>query len=231
MPNSALTRWLKQGLRLGMCPLCRVAQKLDREYIWYFSDEWSSEEWAIDAFAAARGFCAQHAEQLREVEVIGLASTVGISDLYLETAQRLIRDLEALEDDGWLEQAECPACEHRRQGVDEHAAFLFRALAESPEFRAAYEASPGVCVEHFQMLWDTSQHAEDRTLLREVQLRAISRLAMELGEHLRKQRAEFRHEPPGPELDAWQRAIWWTSGWPPRFKSIDASNGVARRPA
>lgn len=39
MLHSALTRWLKQGLELGMCPLCRVSHKLDRQFMWQFFDE------------------------------------------------------------------------------------------------------------------------------------------------------------------------------------------------
>jgi hypothetical protein len=42
--NSALTRWLKQGLTRGMCPLCRVAHKADREYLWHFFEEYSTTE-------------------------------------------------------------------------------------------------------------------------------------------------------------------------------------------
>ena len=30
-PRGAVTAWLRQGLRAGMCPLCRVAHKADRE--------------------------------------------------------------------------------------------------------------------------------------------------------------------------------------------------------
>jgi hypothetical protein len=79
MPHSALTRWLKQGLARGMCPLCRAAHKLDREYMWHFFDERSSNEDALDEVAASRGICAAHAEQLRRIEVDGLGSTIAIS--------------------------------------------------------------------------------------------------------------------------------------------------------
>ena len=223
MANSALTRWLKQGLAAGMCPLCHVAQKLDREYVWYFSDEWSSDEATIEAFAKARGFCAEHAEKLKIVEVLGLRSTIGISDLYLATTELLARDLDNLEDDAWLEHEPCPACEYRGTGVTEHARYLFLELRENSTFRARYEQSSGVCVPHFQLLWDTCERREDRELLRSAQARAATRLAEDLREHLRKQRAEHRRETPGPEEDSWQRAIWMTSGWSstPRAVAID----------
>lgn len=229
MVNSALTRWLKQGLARGMCPLCRVAQKLDREYVWYFSDEWSSDGATVEAFARARGFCAEHAEQLRLVEVLGLRSTIGISDLYLATAELLVRDLDSLEDDAWLEREPCPACVYRDEGVLKHAFFFVLELRENPGFRADFEQSIGVCVPHFRLLWDTSERHEDRELLRRVQARAATALAGHLREHLRKQRAEYRREAPGPEEDSWQRAIWTTSGWPstPRAEPIEDESDQA----
>lgn len=234
--NSALTRWLNQGLSLGMCPLCRVAEKLDQEYVRNFSDEWSSEEWAIEAFAAARGFCAEHAQQLKVVEVDGLRSTIGISELYLAAAERLERDLADLEDDAWLERSACPACVNRRDGVAKHGQFLFAALRHSASFRGGYERSNGVCMDHFQLLWDTSPSEEQRALIKSVQLRAISHLAEDLREHLRKQRVEFRHEPPGREQDSWQRGMWLTGGWPPAPTSASArrwrgSSSARSRPA
>ncbi|MGH2859382.1 MAG: hypothetical protein ACRDMJ_18065, partial [Solirubrobacteraceae bacterium] len=96
MPSSVLTRWLRQGLERGMCPLCRVVHKVDREYMWYFFDERSSDEAVLDEVAAARGLCAEHAEQLRLIEVEGAKSTLAISDVYVHVLERLEADLAAL---------------------------------------------------------------------------------------------------------------------------------------
>lgn len=49
-----LTRWLGQGVRFGICPLCRAHHKLDREYVWGFSDQWSMQDTAVERFADAR---------------------------------------------------------------------------------------------------------------------------------------------------------------------------------
>jgi hypothetical protein len=75
MPHTSLTRWLKQGLDRGMCPLCRAARKLDREYIWFFFDERTGDDDAVGEVSRARGFCADHADQLKRVEVDGTKST------------------------------------------------------------------------------------------------------------------------------------------------------------
>ena len=166
MPHSALTRWLKQGLARDMCPLCRAAHKLDREYMWHFFDERSSDEDALDQVAAARGFCSHHAEQLRRIEVDGLKSTIAISDVYEHTLRTLAAELAALDDSHRLAAATCPACANRDHGVAQNARYLLDELSENAGFRERFRASPGLCVAHFQLAWDASRTSEERALLR-----------------------------------------------------------------
>ncbi len=219
MPHSALTRWLKQGLARGMCPLCRAAHKLDREYMWHFFDERSSDEDALDEVAAARGFCAVHAEQLRRIEVDGLKSTMAISDVYEHTLQLLAGDLGVLGDSDRLSAAACPACLNRDEGVARNAQYLLDELAENADFRERFRASPGLCIPHFAQVWEAARATDERVLLRATQLDAVRSILADVREHLRKQRAEFRDEPRGVEADSWQRAIWVTRGWPPPSES------------
>jgi hypothetical protein len=234
MINSALTRWLKQGLAQGLCPLCRVSHKLDREYIWSFFDEWSSQDDHIDGFARARGFCADHAEQLRRTEVVGLHSTLGISDLYLAALRRLRTDLIKLSDDGSSEtraaltSTKCPACVYQQKGLATHARYLLQMLSEDESYSDRLAAC-GLCVPHFQLVWDAATGAEERERLARIECALVERLIGELEEHIRKQRAEFRGEPAGAEADSWRRAIWLTSGWPP--SSAPASLPEARSAA
>jgi hypothetical protein len=49
MTSSVLRRWLRQGLRFGVCPLCRASHKLDREYVWGFFDQFSTQDTAVEA--------------------------------------------------------------------------------------------------------------------------------------------------------------------------------------
>jgi len=51
-----LTRWLRQGIELHICPSCRVAHKADREYMWQFSEDGFGNEATMAALARARGF-------------------------------------------------------------------------------------------------------------------------------------------------------------------------------
>ncbi len=62
-----LTSWLRQGLRNGTCPLCRVPHKADREYIWqvnagYLLDELATSSGYRETFAASPGLCFPHFE-------------------------------------------------------------------------------------------------------------------------------------------------------------------------
>jgi Family of unknown function (DUF6062) len=214
MISRALTRWLKQGLKYGVCPLCRAAHKIDREYVWHFFEQGSMRDDGIDAFAKARGFCAEHAEQLRRVEVDGLRSTLGISDLYLATVERLGEDLEQLGTDEQLRCEPCPACVYRERGVVNNAQYLLDELIENPAFGDQLAASSGLCIPHFELAWRISSDGAEREQLIDVQRRVTARLASELEEHIRKQRAEFSHEPKGAEARSWLHAICLTAGWP-----------------
>ena len=124
-PNSALTSFIKLGLKRGICPLCRVAYKMDGEYMWAFFDDYSSDDSTRDRLREARGFCAEHAERLRRLEAEGLRSNLGISNVYLDTLQGLEEVLDSLdlgEDLGVGEP--CPACTYRDEEVEKNARYL-----------------------------------------------------------------------------------------------------------
>lgn len=222
MPASALTRFIKQGLKRGMCPLCRVAEKLDREYVWYFFDEYSDDAAVVDQVRRARGFCADHADQLRRIEVDALKSTLVISTVYEEVIGGWSADLAGLSVDDELSRESCPACANRSNGVAKNARYLLDEIAESPDSRARFSGSVGLCVRHFEIVWCGARR-DERALLQEVQQAAVTRLAEDLREHIRKQGDEAKYEPKGAESDAWERALWLTGGWPP-----ESGNAVRR---
>jgi Family of unknown function (DUF6062) len=217
MISGALTRWLKQGLVRGECPLCRVAHKAEREYLWYFFDEYSTKGEALDELCAAQGFCAAHADGLRRIEVDGLRSTLGISETYEDVLSGLLEQLEALARGRALTRAQCPACARRDVEVHRNARYLIALLREDDRSAERFAASPGLCIEHFALTWAAaSPDGEMRRLLLDVQRRAVGALRNELTEHIRKQSAEARDERAGPEAEAWRRALWLTGGWPDR---------------
>lgn len=218
-PPSVLTTWLRQGLRSGMCPLCRVAHKADREYIWHFFDEGADQGASIDKVRSAYGFCSEHIEMLRRIEMEGMKSTLAISTMFADTFAGIVEDLESLTADARFRRAQCPACANRDERLRVNAQYLLDELATSPGHRETFEASPGLCFAHFELVWDIAPTIQDRELLLAVQRNAARSLLHELHEHVRKHDDKYRHEPKGTERDSWRRAIFLTAGWPPPAES------------
>jgi len=202
-----------------MCPLCRVAHKADREYIWHFFDEGSDNGESIDAVRRACGFCAEHVEMLRRIEIDGMKSTLAISTMFADTFAGIVEDLDRLDADSAFQRAECPACANRDEVLRANARYLLDELATTPARREMFEASPGLCFAHFELVWDSSDALEDRELILRVQRSAARSLLHELSEHVRKHDHKFRDEPKGGERDSWLRAIYLTAGWPPPAES------------
>jgi hypothetical protein len=212
--NSALTRWLKQGLARGMCPLCRVAHKADREYLWHFFEDYAGTDAGVEALRASRGFCGEHGRALRALEVEGLGSTLGICEIFEEAFAGIVAELERLDVDGSAEPAApCPACANRERELTENARHLVELLRTDQRSRERYHGSLGICLPHFPLVWGVA--GAERRLLLEVQCSVARDVLVDLKEHIRKQGAEARDEPAGPEADSWERALLLTGGWPP----------------
>jgi Family of unknown function (DUF6062) len=218
-PPSAVTTWLRQGLRSGTCPLCRVRHKADREYVWQFYDERSNDGTVIEEVSRAYGFCAEHVEMLRRIDVEDMKSTLAISTAFAYTFEGIVEQLDRLSADAQFEPEPCPACAARDAYLRKNAVYLLDMLATSPGHRESFEASPGLCFVHFKLVWDLAPTRADRELLLTVQRNVAGSLLDELREHVRKHDHRFAHEPKGSEQDSWQRAIHLTAGWPPPAQS------------
>jgi hypothetical protein len=212
-PNSALTRFIKQGLRRGVCPLCRVAYKMDGEYMWAFFDDYSGDDNTLDRLRRARGFCREHAERFRRLEVDGLHSNLGISSVYLDTFQGLEEVLTELGPAAELpERGPCPACAYRDEEVEKNAGFLLEEIEANESSRELFLESNGLCFPHFELVWVRANGAE-RTLLLDLQRRVVRETVDDLGENIRKLGHEFHGEPKEREADSWRRAMYLTAGW------------------
>jgi hypothetical protein len=218
-PSGVLTAWLRQGVRNGICPLCRVAHRADREYIWHFFDESADRGESIDEVRRACGFCAEHIEMLSRIETEGMKSTLAISVMFADTFAGVLSDLESLSSQAAFVRAQCPACASRDERVAANAEYLLDELATNPGLRDKFNASPGLCFAHFQLVWNAAQTSEEREFIRRVQRDAAARLLADLTEHVRKHDHKYRHEPKGPERDSWRRAVFMTAGWPAPTKS------------
>jgi hypothetical protein len=208
-----------------MCPLCRVAHKADREYMWHFFDEGADQGESIDAVRHAFGFCSEHIEMLGRIEWEGMKSTLSISTMFADTFVGMVEDLESLSPSSTFRRTACPACANRDERLRANAGYLLDELATSPGHRETFESSPGLCFPHFELVWNAADDREDRALILAVEQDAARGLLHELQEHVRKHDHKFRHEPKGAERDSWQRAILLTAGWPPPAESAAQPEG------
>jgi Family of unknown function (DUF6062) len=218
-PSGAVTSWLRQGLADRMCPMCRVAHKADREYIWHFYDERSNDMDAVEEVQRAFGFCAEHTEMLRRIDVEDMKTTLSISVLLADTFAGMVDQLQGLSPDRAFEPEPCPACASRDDCLQRNALYLLDMVATSSGYHEQFIASPGLCFPHFRLAWQRARTRGDRELLLSVQRGATESLLNELREHVRKHDDKYRHEPKGPEQDSWNRAILATTGWPPPAQS------------
>lgn len=214
IPSSSLMRWLRQGIEQHMCPLCRVAHKADREYVWHFSEEGCGNEDTMAAMAHAHGFCAEHAEMLLRID-LEMKSMLGVSTIYADLFADLANELETLDVTQRSRDDLCPACANRDAALRQNARYLLAALtASAGSIAANFPSSPGLCFPHFELVWASGGSRQARQLLLEVQRRAVGEILTDLREFMRKEANEAKHEPKGAEHDAWRRAIRLTTGWP-----------------
>lgn len=143
-----------------------------------------------------------------------MGSTLAISTMMADTFAGIATDLESLTVESPFHRARCPACASREQVLRANTQYLLDELATSATRRAAFEASPGLCFAHFELVWNAAQSLEDRELILRVQRNATRSLLHQLKEHVRKHDHKFREEPKGAERDSWLRAIFLTAGWP-----------------
>jgi hypothetical protein len=97
---------------------------------------------------------------------------------------------------------QCPACRARNTAEQRQLDLLDAALSLT-SVRATYERSHGLCVHHTSQL---TAGASAQTARRVADGR-VAVLAWEVAEIRRKYAWSCRHEPPGPEADAWLRGL------------------------
>ena len=74
-PPSAVTSWLRQGLRNDISPLCRVAHRLTGSTS-AFLRRAQQRHGAVDEVRHSYGFCAEHIEMFRRIDVENMRTTL-----------------------------------------------------------------------------------------------------------------------------------------------------------
>jgi hypothetical protein len=205
------------------CPVCLARGQADRRYVHWFVERASERDPSLETDPGQ--LCGPHLHDITVADEAGAASAAQRQrTTRLGQLQRLLDRLEqspprarrgrrrANESPapgaGELTAMEhCPAC-HARDGVERSQLALVNASLALRRVRERYEQSHGLCVRHALQIPEgraaevAHRHADAR----------LSVLAWEVEETARKYAWAYRHEPSGPEADAWIRAMGQIDG-------------------
>jgi hypothetical protein len=194
---------LLEQLKDRACPVCEQARKSVQSFLDTYLYEGVNDDTNWNRLSAAGGWCARHAGQM-EAFSDGLA----VALFYRHEIRKRIQELGAKKEGGWFSKKElkppCPACVTQAEIEASQAHLLARAF-EEPEFKAALEAHPGLCLPHAEAVLRQLKGApaEAFKALSATQLEA---LCAELDEIVKK--SDYRNlEKMGSEGDSWRRAL------------------------
>jgi len=220
--GSTVARLCRQ-LESEACPVCLARGQADRRYVHWFVERTSERDSSLETDPGQ--LCAPH---LHDIAVVGEAGAASAAHRQRATRlgqlQRLLNRLDQSppparrgrrrgnEDlppgcNELTSMEHCPAC-HARDGVERAQLALVNAALALRPVRDRYEQSHGLCVRHALQIPEgraadlAHRHADAR----------VSVLAWEVEETARKYAWAYRHEPSGPETDAWIRAVGQIDG-------------------
>lgn len=232
-----LLRGLNPRENLGQqaCPICLLVQKALRDYLEDLIASFGVDRGARAEMRQARGFCSEHANQLRDMLGVGLGVALihwDIIETVLEETEDARRALAGARRRGLLamlrtkgrpDQAAariaaaleprraCLGCEHQASVENLYLTALLHYIAE-PALAAALEASPGLCLPHFRQALEMPAEPAALARLVEIETACLRRLSAELQVLARRLDHHYRGEIVGAERDAWLRSIDQVSG-------------------
>ena len=211
-------------LRVDACPICLAGGLGERRYLEWWTHASQTNDPSLRTDPGE--LCSAHLHDLaladapagrRAIDRKRVATMRALELLLAEmpaspTASRRRRGVDAAPSPEvqriLIPQHQCPACRARRT-AELRQAELLDAAVELPEVRATYESSHGLCTRH--ALGVAAGTAAAQVTQRVVDAR-LGVLQWELEEIRRKYAWECRHEPAGPEHDAWLRGLAQVDG-------------------
>ena len=109
-------------------------------------------------------------------------------------------------------QQECRLCRHTRETEETHLRWLLM-NCDDEAFRAAYQASAGLCLPHLRKAMIMDEDGEATLFLAQTAQEKLGVLLGDLGEYLRKFNYQYSHEPKtAAEKASWRRMVAFLVG-------------------
>lgn len=216
------------------CAICNLALHDVDRYLDSLLYEYVAEPETNDAFREARGLCGEHGKQLTEYR----AGALGVAILYEAALDEVLKIIDEtpvetssngfarmLGNDGKraastltdkLEPTRpCMACETLIAAENLYTQLLSDTVADE-RMQAAYQASTGLCLPHFQQTLRQTADTSRLKLLVDVQRSIWASLQAELRLFMSKTNVQaagnVTREAIGAEGDSWKRAVTQVSG-------------------
>jgi hypothetical protein len=222
------------------CPVCRLARRALLLWIEDLVYSFGVDPQVRREVRLARGLCNRHAHLLTEIRGMALGVSLIHLDVIDSVCEELEKELVAPQTPATsggaagslmarlrrgaallrLKEAvgaavapgrTCLACEHQREVEELYLQTLLRHIGDA-ELVAAFAASPGLCLPHFDQAAGLAPAAPTLRLLVGLEHERLTRLRDELAEFARKNDHRNISERVGAEADAWIRSIDQVSG-------------------
>jgi len=185
------------------CPICAQAMKSVQNFLDTYLYEGVNDDTNWNRLSAAGGWCARHGRQME-----GFSDGLAVSLFYRFEIRKRVKNLGEKKGKGWFGNAKpkppCPACVYQAEIEASQAHLMSRALAE-PEFRAALEGHPGLCLPHVEGVL-RQMKGDEAGSFKELSAAKLEALCAELDEIVKKSDYQNK-EKMGAEGDAWKRAL------------------------
>ncbi|GCE48820.1 hypothetical protein EI42_04279 [Thermosporothrix hazakensis] len=215
-------RELERACTQEGCPLCRLIAEGVTRYLESWKYEHFTDVEVREELRRSRGFCGQHTRQLVQMGA-ALPLAQSYHDIVTDTLEQLEQTNGSPGARGLLSRIFekrtgrhlCPAC-HQEEKITARTIDTLRQALGNDEFYACFEASDGLCLDHFQeactlRVAEISGHWLSR--LRQAQLACLRRLEAELSEFIRKHDYRYQGEASGSEAGSWKKAAGLVAGW------------------
>jgi len=201
-----LTLDLYESLKQPGCPICNAGVIAERRYMGFFLREYVNDVQARIKLQNSWGFCNLHAWQLQELELYESNDGLGNAILYewmvartiistkkvkqqlmqnLKTAYFNFKSKPADVTETFRKTQECPVCSVSINSKSFHLETLVQKLAED-EFIKRYNASDGLCLQHFIQALDLPVDRNLLQILCDLQISRMSNILNNLNSYIGK---------------------------------------------
>jgi predicted GTPase len=205
---------LARDLQTRGCPVCEHLTHVTLRFFSRFQYDLACDEATQQDFAEVLGFCALHTWQLEAVSS-PVGTAVGFAKL-TEHFSRLLASRAKSPTDGHgattlvRDSAGCHVCRLQHEAEQDYLRRLAKSM-DTPEGRAAYASSQGVCLRHLGLWLPVLSGAETRFVL-EAASRRFEQMAEDMQSFSLKTEALRRELRNDDERDAYLRALVHIAG-------------------